>query len=85
MVSTERPSDGVDAGDRRVERRRAHVAEDEVGVGLAGELPRQRATERAARADDCHDPSRRRHTSKYPPSTLSTVPVMKAEASEARN
>ena len=27
----------------------------------------------------------RRHTSKYPPSTLSTVPVMNADASEARN
>ena len=74
-----------EAGDGRLERRRADVAQHEVGGGLAGELLRHGAAERAARADDRHDPPRRRHTSKYPPSTLSTVPVMKAEASEARN
>ena len=40
--------------------------------------------ERAARAGDDDDPSAR-HTSRYPPSTVSTVPVTNAEASEARN
>ena len=34
---------------------------------------------------DRHDPSCRGHTSRYPPSTLSTVPVTNAEASETRN
>ena len=57
----------------------ADVAQHEVGVGLAGELLRHGGTERPARAGDRHDPSRRRHTSRYPPSTLSTVPVMKAD------
>ena len=74
-----------EAGDRGVQRGRAHVAEHEVGGGLAGELLCHGGTECPARADDCHDPLRRRHTNKYPPSTLSTVPVMKAAASEARN
>ncbi len=73
------------AGDGRVQRRRAHVAEHQVGGRLAGDLLGHGGTERPARADDRHDPLRRRHTNKYPPSTLSTVPVMKAEASEARN
>ena len=46
---------------------------------VAGSLPSCRAmaeTERPARTDDRHHPSRRCHTNKYPPSTLSTVPVM---------
>ena len=40
--------------------------------------------ERPTRAGDRNDPSLA-HTSKYPPSTVSTVPVTKAAASDARN
>ena len=85
IVSTEPRRHGAEAGRRGVERGGAHVAQHEIGGGLAGELLRHGGTEGPAGADDRHDPLRRRHTNKYPPSTLSTVPVMKAEASEARN
>ena len=71
------------AGDRRLERRPADVAEHEVGVGLAGEVGGEGAAEGAARSGDGDDPPG--HTSRYPPSTLRTAPVTNAEASEARN
>ena len=84
-----RPRDG------RLERRRADVAQHQIGVGLAGELAGQRRAEGSARSGDrddrlaqsCIGPRQmfHGHTSRYPPSTLSTVPVTKAEASEARN
>jgi hypothetical protein len=73
------------AGNGRFQRGRAHVAEHEVSGGLAGDVLGHGGTQCPARADDRHDPLHCRHTNKYPPSTLSTVPVMKAEASEARN
>ena len=47
-----------EAGDGRLERRRADVAQHEIGGGLAGELVRHRRAERAARARDRDDPSR---------------------------
>ena len=51
------PSAGREAGDGRVERRCAHVAQHEVGGGLARELLGQRRAERAARTGDGDDPS----------------------------
>src|SRR5689334_17813132 len=65
-----------------VERGITHVAENDVGLRLTRELRGERATERAARTGDHHDPV---HTNRYPPSTVNTVPVTNAEASETRN
>ena len=66
------------------ERGRADVAQHDIGVGLAGELTRELGAERAARTGD-HDDASATHTSRYPPSTFNTVPVTKADASDARN
>ncbi len=72
-----------DAGNGCFERGCADIAQDEVGVGLGRKLLRHRGAERATRAGDRDDSSC--HASKYPPSTLSTVPVTNADASDARN
>ena len=54
--------------------------------GSPAKRARERGAERAARAGDRDDTrSTRAHTSRYPPSTLSTVPVTNADASDARN
>ena len=85
----DRAAGGVgQAGGRGLEGRRAEVAQHEVGVGLSGEPGGQRGAERAACARDHHDPTcccSGAHTSRYPPSTVTTVPVTNADASEARN
>ena len=54
--------------------------------GSPAKLLRQRGAERPARAGDRdRRVGRVAHTSRYPPSTLSTVPVTNADASDARN
>jgi hypothetical protein len=67
-----------EAGHRGIERCLAEVAEDEIGVRLARHLARDRRAERATGAVDDDDAPRGcgccGHTSRYPPSTLSTVP-----------
>ena len=76
------------AVDRLRQRLRRDVAQDQRGAGLAAQPSRQRAAERAAGSGDGHDPARgahRRHTSRYPPSTVRTAPVTNAAASDARN
>ena len=50
---------------------------------VGGEVRGQSGAECAAGSGNRHDPTR--HTSRYPPSTLRTAPVTKAEASDARN
>ena len=56
-VSTDPPA-RRQPGHGRLERRRADVAQHEIGGGLAGQLVRHRGAERAARSGDGHHPSR---------------------------
>ena len=87
-VSTSPRTSGrpVDGG---VERAGVDVAEYGVGVGLAGQASGDGRTECSTGAEHDDDASMVcavvGHTSRYPPSTLSTVPVTNAEASDARN
>ena len=80
-----RPVGWGETGHGLLERRRADIAQQEIGRGLTGQPVRHCRTEGASGSGDRDDPSGRCHISKYPPSTLSTVPVMNADASETKN